>query len=156
MLRRPAGVAVERADEGMRREYRILAALGGTDVPHPAVVALCTDHDVLGRTFYLMKRVEGVNPIPPPAALDDECHRAEIAFAMVGALARLHQVDWRARGLGDVGRPDGFHERQAQRWGRQLASYAGRELPGRRHRDGVAGRQPAGASSPRSCTATTT
>jgi aminoglycoside phosphotransferase (APT) family kinase protein len=130
VLRRPAQVAAERADEGMRREYRILAALGGTDVPHPAVVALCTDHDVLGRTFYLMERVEGVNPIPPPAALDDERHRAEIAFAMVGALARLHQVDWRARGLGDVGRPGGFHERQAQRWGRQLASYAGRELPG--------------------------
>ena len=130
VLRRPAEVAAQRADEGMRREYRILAALGGTDVPHPAVVALCTDHDVLGRTFYLMQRVEGVNPIPPPAALDDDRHRAEIAFAMVGALARLHQVDWRGRGLGDLGRPEGFHERQAQRWGGQLASYAGRELPG--------------------------
>lgn len=54
VLRRPAAVAAERADEGMRREYRILAALSGTDVPHPAVVALCTDHDVPGRTFYLM------------------------------------------------------------------------------------------------------
>ena len=54
VLRRPAKVAVAKADEGMRREYRILAALAGSAVPHPAVVALCDDHDVLGCTFYLM------------------------------------------------------------------------------------------------------
>jgi aminoglycoside phosphotransferase (APT) family kinase protein len=130
VLRRPAKVAIERANEGMRREYRILAALDGTNVPHPGVVALCEDHDVLGCTFFLMQHVEGVNPFPPPPALDDERHRAEIAFSMVDALARLHDVDWRSAGLGDLGRPDGFHERQVARWSRQLASYGGRELPG--------------------------
>jgi aminoglycoside phosphotransferase (APT) family kinase protein len=128
VLRRPAKVAVERANEGMRREYRILAALGGTDVPHPAVVALCEDHDVLGCTFFLMERIEGVHPFPPP--FDDDRHRAEIAFAMIDALACLHGVDWRAKGLGDLGRPDRFHERQVDRWSRQLASYQGRDLPG--------------------------
>jgi aminoglycoside phosphotransferase (APT) family kinase protein len=130
VLRRPAQVAVERADEGMRREYRILAALDGTDVPHPAVVALCEDTDVLGCTFFLMERVEGVNPFPPPPEFDTDRHRAEIAFGMVDALAWLHEVDWRARGLGDLGRPERFHERQVDRWSRQLASYQGRELPG--------------------------
>jgi aminoglycoside phosphotransferase (APT) family kinase protein len=130
VLRRPHKVAIERANEGMRREYRILAALDGTGVPHPAVVALCEDHDVLGCTFYLMERVEGVSPVPAPPALDDDRHRAEIAFAMVDALARLHEVDWRAAGLGDLGRPERFHERQVDRWSRQLASYEGRELPG--------------------------
>jgi aminoglycoside phosphotransferase (APT) family kinase protein len=128
VLRRPAKVAVERANEGMRREYRILAALGGTDVPHPAVVALCEDHDVLGCTFFLMERIEGVHPFPSP--FDDDHHRAEIAFALVDALARLHGVDWRAKGLGDLGRPERFHERQVDRWSRQLASYQGRDLPG--------------------------
>ena len=48
VLRRPAAVAIERADEGMRREYRILDALTGSKVPHPETVALCEDHDVLG------------------------------------------------------------------------------------------------------------
>jgi aminoglycoside phosphotransferase (APT) family kinase protein len=129
VLRRPAKVAVERANEGMRREYRILAALGGTDVPHPAVVALCEDHDVLGCTFFLMERVEGVHPLPQSPFADDR-HRAEVAFAMVDGLARLHEVDWRAKGLGDLGRPEQFHERQVGRWSRQLASYQGRELPG--------------------------
>ncbi len=49
-------MAAQRVDEGMVREYRMLAVLGGTDVPHPAVVALCADHDVLGRTLYVMER----------------------------------------------------------------------------------------------------
>jgi aminoglycoside phosphotransferase (APT) family kinase protein len=130
VLRRPAKVAVDRANEGMRREYRILSALGGTGVPHPAVVALCEDPAVLGCTFFLMERVEGVSPIPAPGLLDDDVHRAQITFAMIDALARLHEVDWRAAGLDDLGRPEGFHERQVERWGRQLASYNGRELPG--------------------------
>jgi aminoglycoside phosphotransferase (APT) family kinase protein len=130
VLRRPAKVAIERADEGMRREYRILAALAGTDVPHPAVVALCDDHSVLGCTFYLMARVDGVGPFPPPAGFDTPSGRAAIAYGLVDALAALHRVDWKAAGLGDLGRPEGFHQRQVSRWGKQLASYQGREVPG--------------------------
>jgi aminoglycoside phosphotransferase (APT) family kinase protein len=49
---------------------------------------------------------------------------------LVDALANLHQIDWQAAGLADLGRPDGFHERQVERWGTQLASYGGRALPG--------------------------
>jgi aminoglycoside phosphotransferase (APT) family kinase protein len=130
VLRRPAQVAIDRADEGMRREFRLLAALAGSPVPHPAVVALCDDHAVLGCTFYVMEQVEGVHPLPAPPALDDEVHRAELAFAMVDALAAIHEVDWRAAGLADLGRPEQFHERQVSRWTKQLASYEGRELPG--------------------------
>jgi aminoglycoside phosphotransferase (APT) family kinase protein len=108
----------------------MLAALEGTDVPHPAAIALCDDHRVLGCTFYLMDRVEGVNPLPVPAALDDQQHRDEVAYSMVDALARLHGVDWRAAGLADLGHPEHFHQRQVARWTRQLASYGGRPLPG--------------------------
>jgi aminoglycoside phosphotransferase (APT) family kinase protein len=130
VLRRPTRVAVDRANEGMRREFRILAALAGTDVPHPEVVALCDDHSVLGCTFYLMERVRGVNPFPLPAMFDTDERRSEVAYSMVEALARLHLVDWRAAGIGDLGRPEGFHQRQVDRWSRQLASYEGRDLPG--------------------------
>ncbi|MBL7502061.1 phosphotransferase family protein [Frankia sp. CNm7] len=130
VLRRPAAVAVDGADAGMRREYRILAALGGTGVPHPGVVALCEDPAVLGPVFYLMERLDGVVLVPPPAPLDTDTGRAEVARSMAESLARLHAVDWRGRGLGDLGRPEGFHERQTSRWIRQLRSYEGRELPG--------------------------
>lgn len=130
VLRRPAKVAVANADEGMRREFRVLQALEGTNVPHPGPVALCDDHRVLGRTFYLMEHVPGVAALPVPPALNDDRGRAELSFAMVDALARLHDVDWRAAGLADLGRPHGFHERQVHRWSSQLSSYEGRALPG--------------------------
>jgi aminoglycoside phosphotransferase (APT) family kinase protein len=131
ILRRPAGIALERANEGMSREYRILSALRGSPVPHPEVVALCEDHDVLGCTFFVMERIDGINPMPPlPDALDTDETRSEVAYAMVDALAAIHSLDWRAVGLGDLGRPDGFHERQVERWIRQLSSYEGRDLPG--------------------------
>ena len=130
VLRRPRRVAIEKADEGMRREYRILRALEGTPVPHAAPIALCDDHDVLGCTFYLMGLVEGVDPFPAPPALDDAAGHVALAFALVDALAQLHDVDWRAAGLGDLGRPEGFHERQVSRWSGQLATYRDRDLPG--------------------------
>ncbi|NUU22642.1 MAG: phosphotransferase family protein [Streptomycetaceae bacterium] len=141
VLRRPAGVAAERAEDGLRREFRILSALGETSVPHPRVVAFCDDRSVMGTLFYLVERVEGFAPMPdaiPPgyAASDpasdtlDDSRRA-IALAMTDALADLHAVDPYAVGLGDLGRPEGFHERQVSRWMRQLASYPdGDGLPG--------------------------
>lgn len=130
VLRRPALVAIARADEGMRREFRILDALAGSEVPHPATVALCEDPEVLGCTFFLMERVAGINPAPPLPEPFEERDQPGVAFAMVDALAALHDFDWRGRGLADLGRPEGFHERQVDRWTSQLASYEGRELPG--------------------------
>lgn len=130
VLRRPAIVAIERANDGMRREFQILDALKGSDVPHPETVALCEDHDVLGCTFFLMQEVTGIAPAPPlPDDFGAE-DRAGVAFAMIDALAALHEFDWQRSALVDFGRPEGFHERQVDRWSTQLASYQGRELPG--------------------------
>src|ERR1700712_2598696 len=72
VLRRPATVAIARANDGMRREFRLLSALEGTPVPHPAPVALCEDEEVLGCVFYLMQQVHGVHPMPAPGGLDDD------------------------------------------------------------------------------------
>ena len=130
VLRRPAQVAIERADDGMRREFRFLTAFEGTPVPHPAPVALCDDHAVLGCTFYLMALVDGMNPLPAPEWVDDATGRTELTFALTDALARLHEVDPVAAGIADLGRPGDFHERQVSRWIRQLESYDGRQLPG--------------------------
>lgn len=130
VLRRPPSVAVHRANDGMLREYRILAALEDSAVPHPRVVALCEDHSVLGCTFFLMDRISGINPLPVPAPLDDETHRSDIALALVRTLAHIHEVDWSALGLADLGHPGQFHERQVTRWRGQLSSYKGRKLVG--------------------------
>lgn len=131
VLRRPAVIALERADRGMEREFRVLRALEGTDVPHPPPIALCTDREVLGSAFYLMGHVDGftsLQRLPEPFARDARLQR-DIVLATADALGRLARVDWRARGLAGFGRPEGFHERQVGRWLSQLDSYRAREIP---------------------------
>jgi aminoglycoside phosphotransferase (APT) family kinase protein len=131
VLRRPAVIALERADRGMEREFRMLRALEGTDVPHPTPIALCTDRDVIGSAFYLMGHVDGftsLQPLPEPFAHDTRLQR-EALLATADALGRLARVDWQARGLAGFGRPEGFHERQVGRWLSQLDSYRAREIP---------------------------
>jgi aminoglycoside phosphotransferase (APT) family kinase protein len=134
-LRIPPPAAPARRDAGMVREWRIMEALGGTDVPHPKAVALCTDPAVLGHTFYLMGFVDGWSPMaahrrwPEPFGSDLAARRG-LAFELVEGIARLSKVDWRAKGLADLGHPDGFHERQVDRWTAFIKKLNGRDLPG--------------------------
>ena len=134
-LRIPPASAPAERDAGIVREWRIIEALSGTEVPHTTAVAVCTDPAVLGRTFYLMGFVDGWSPMSTrrqwPAPFDaDRAARRGLAFQLIEGIALLSRVDWRARGLSDLGRPDGFHERQVDRWTAFLNRIKGRELPG--------------------------
>jgi aminoglycoside phosphotransferase (APT) family kinase protein len=134
-LRIPPSSAPAERDAGIVREWRIIEALDGSDVPHTPAVAVCTDPAVLGRTFYLMGFVDGWSPMSTrrqwPAPFDaDRAARRGLAFQLIEGIALLSRVDWRARGLSDLGRPDGFHERQVDRWTAFLNRIKGRELPG--------------------------
>ena len=62
-LRKPPKDAPAGRDDGILREWRIIEALGGSDVPHTEAVAVCTDTSVLGCTFYLMGFVDGWSPM---------------------------------------------------------------------------------------------
>ncbi len=134
-LRRPPEPVPAGRNETMLREYRLLAALGDTDVPHARVLAGCDDPDVIGGCFYLMEFVDGWSPIqegsvwPEPFVTDLEARRG-LAFQLVDGIARLSRVDWEARGLEGFGKPDGFHERQVDRWLGHLAAVQFRPLPG--------------------------
>ncbi|MFL6206649.1 MAG: phosphotransferase family protein [Acidimicrobiales bacterium] len=133
-LRIPPPEAPAPRDDGILREWRIIDALSGTDVPHTPALAACTDASVLGRTFYLMGFVDGWSPInvdgwPAPFDADVEARRG-LAYQLVEGIALLSKVDWQAKGLQDLGRPDGFHERQVDRWTTFLERIKGRELPG--------------------------
>jgi aminoglycoside phosphotransferase (APT) family kinase protein len=131
VVRRPATVALDRADDGMRREFRLLSALEGTAVPHPEPLALCDDPDVFGCVFYVMSFVDGFMPSDPlPAGWDDPASRRAMSFSAVDAMAALHALDWQARGLDDLGRIDGFHRRQRARWLSQYHAYPSQLLDG--------------------------
>lgn len=125
VLRRPPAHPTADGNETMRREARMLGALAGTGVPHPALIARCGDESVLGAAFYLMEPVEGFNPGVglPPRHAGDPALRHRMGLAMVEAIAALGAVDHRAAGLDDFGNPDGFLERQVARWRRQLDGY---------------------------------
>jgi len=103
-------------------------------VPHCRAWGVCEDTTVLGSTFYLMELIDGWSPISEPdwpePFLSDLDARAGLAFELVDAIARLSRVDWSARGLDGLGRPDGFHERQVDRWLAHLDAFQFRDIPG--------------------------
>ena len=109
------------------RETRVLRALADTDVPHPALIAVCEDTSVLGdAVFYLMEPVDGFNAGSELPALhaDNAGIRHDMGLSMADAIARLGAVDHIAVGLADFGKPDGFLDRQVPRWLSELESYA--------------------------------
>ena len=109
------------------RETRVLRALAGTDVPHPALIAVCEDISILGdAVFYLMEPVEGFNAGSemPELHASTVAVRHEMGLSMAAAVARLGAVDHVAVGLADFGKPTGFLERQVPRWLSELESYS--------------------------------
>jgi aminoglycoside phosphotransferase (APT) family kinase protein len=130
ILRRPPlGHVLPRAHD-MGREHRVLTALFGTPVPVPETLALCTDPNVLGVTFYVMREVPGTvmrHPEDTDALVPQA--RAALADALVRSLADLHAVDPDAVGLGDYGRRGDYCVRQIRTWAGQWERSKTRDLP---------------------------
>ncbi len=132
VLRRPPLQVPRGRNEIMLREYRVIAALSDSDVPHPHAIAVCDDPSVVGACFYIMEHIDGWTPMGDlPAPFDQDPNlRAGMANELVDAIAKLGQVDWRAAGLEGFGKPDGFLERQVDRWLAHLAKIKFRDIPG--------------------------
>jgi aminoglycoside phosphotransferase (APT) family kinase protein len=130
ILRRPPlGHVLPRAHD-MGREYRVLGALFPTVVPVPEPLALCTDPEVLGATFYVMREVPGqVLRYPADTEALSPRARGELASALIATLADLHEVSPDAVGLGDYGRRSGYCVRQIRTWGAQWERSKTRDLP---------------------------
>lgn len=140
VLRRPPLGHVLATAHDMGREHRIIAALGATDVPVPPVVGLCEDDAVNGAPFYVMGFVDGqVVRTPADAERLSLEQRLKASESIVDVMAAIHAVDVEAVGLGDLGRHDGYIERQLKRWYRQyqgsveLAPEAGHATVDRVH-----------------------
>jgi aminoglycoside phosphotransferase (APT) family kinase protein len=127
--RPPLGHVLETAHD-MGREHRVMAALSNSSVPVPEMIALCREAEVIGAPFYVMSYVDGtVYRSEDQLAQVGEKQALQVADALIDVLAQLHAVDPHAIGLGDLGRPDGYLERQLRRWGKQLQSSYSREVP---------------------------
>ena len=126
VLRRPPRRPRPESDEVMLREMKVLAALAGSDVPHPGFVAGEGDPAVLGTSFYLMEPVAGFNATValPPLHAGSADVRRRMGEAIVDGAVALSRIDPHEAGLDDLGKLDGWLERQAPRWRAQLEGYA--------------------------------
>ena len=123
----PSGFMVfPRRDYDMGRQFRLLQALGRTDIPVPPALWLEEDASVIGAPFYIMEKVAGWVPgdFPPYHAagpLFDASlpEREAVWFNAVDTLARIHTLDWQQAGLGFLGSPASGTDLLAQ----QIAYY---------------------------------
>jgi len=118
LRRKPAGKLLPSA-HAVDREFRVMRALEGSDVPVAKAYALCEDSGVIGTAFYVMDYVEGRlfwdAALPEVAAAD----RRAIYDEMTRVIAALHSVDYAAVGLADFGKTGRYIERQVARWTQQ-------------------------------------
>ena len=114
MRRGPFGVVVKGAHE-MSREYKALVGLEKMWTKSPRPVAFCDDLGGVGATFYLMKRVDGVVLRKDTAGLSPDVVR-RLSESLIDTLVEYHAIDYVAAGLGGLGKPDGFLERQVPGW----------------------------------------
>ena len=139
VLRRPPRHRRAFSNRALIREMRVLAALAGTQVTVPPLIAACEDPAVLdGPVFYLMEVVEGFNCMHELPALHAGSPRVrhQMGLEAAHAAAKLSQVDYVAVGLSELGNPVGFLDRQVPRWLAELDGYSalegyhGPDLPG--------------------------
>ena len=118
VLRRPPLGPVPPRAHDMPREFRILQHLFPSFPLAPEPYVLCEDPSVIGAPFYVMERRRGLildQELPPGWAPNGQLHRG-IAESLVRTLVDLHAVDWQAAGLGDIGHPEGYMQRQVSGW----------------------------------------
>jgi aminoglycoside phosphotransferase (APT) family kinase protein len=131
VLRRPPnGVAIRSAHD-MGREYRILSRLVDVYPRVPRPLLYYPDIDVLGAPFYVMKRIPGlILRAKPPEGIDlSSASMQRLSESFIDNLAEIHAVDLQAAGLGDLGKPQGYVERQISGWTQRYHNAQTDDIP---------------------------
>ena len=118
VLRRPPFGSKVKTAHDMGREYRVLSKLHAAFEAAPKVILYCDNESVIGAPFYLMEPIAGVIPrraMPKGYELTPERAKS-LSESFIDTLARLHGLDYAAIGLGDLGKPQGYMERQLRGW----------------------------------------
>jgi aminoglycoside phosphotransferase (APT) family kinase protein len=118
LRKKPAGVLLPSA-HAVDREYRVMKALGGSDVPVPRMLTLCDDDSIIGTMFFVMDFADGRSFWDPALPGLEPAERGAIYGEMNRVIAALHSVDYQAVGLGDYGKPGNYFARQIARWSKQ-------------------------------------
>jgi len=131
ILRRPPFGTIAKSAHDMGREYRVMNQLK----PHypyvPNMIAFCEDDAIIGCDFYLMERLVGIIPrsdLPKELVLDKE-QTAQLCSNVVNKLIELHQVDYEAAGLADLGKGEGYITRQIEGWSKRYTNAKTDNVP---------------------------
>lgn len=125
VMRRPPFGTKPKSGHDMHREYRVMTALKPVFSAVPKTLYYTDDTTVIGAEFYVMERVEGhlVHQKIPKDWTDDygwdEAKTRKLCYSFFDKLVELHQVDYKAIGLEDFGRPVGYVERQILGWNKR-------------------------------------
>ncbi|MFZ0276428.1 MAG: phosphotransferase family protein [Candidatus Sulfotelmatobacter sp.] len=131
VLRRPPFGSQVKSAHDMGREYRVFSRLHETFPVAPKVILHCDDLSVLGAPFYVMEPIRGVilrRELPPGLLLSPATAR-QLSEAFLDNLVRLHAVEYDRIGLGDLGKPQGYLERQVRGWIERYHNSATHDLP---------------------------
>jgi len=131
VLRRPPFGSKVKTAHDMGREFRVLSKLHAHYPPAPEVLLFCEDESVLGAPFYLMEPIHGVilrKDVPPDLDFSPEPAR-RVSESFLDNLALLHGLDYNSIGLGDLGRPQGYLERQVRGWTERYQGSKTHDIP---------------------------
>lgn len=131
VLRRPPIGTRPKSGHDMNREFRVLSALRASFAECPRPLHFCVDESVIGAPFYVVERIRGIilrRDYPAGLEATPTLVRAQ-QVALIEALVRLHGLDYRALGLADLGRPDGYAARQVRGWTERFASARTSDAP---------------------------
>jgi aminoglycoside phosphotransferase (APT) family kinase protein len=118
VLRRPPFGSKVKSAHDMGREFRVLSKLHSVYAPAPEVLLYCDDDSVIGASFYVMEPIHGIILRRKlPRGLDFPAEKARrLSESFIENLIHLHRVNYAAVGLADLGRPQGYLERQVRGW----------------------------------------
>jgi aminoglycoside phosphotransferase (APT) family kinase protein len=118
VLRRPPFGSKVKSAHDMSREFRVLSKLHSVYAPAPEALLYCDDESVIGAPFYVMNPIHGIilrRHVPP--GLDFPAEKARrLSESFVDNLIRLHRAEYAAVGLSDLGKPEGYLQRQVRGW----------------------------------------
>ena len=131
VLRRPPFGSKVRSAHDMAREYRVLSKLHGAYPAAPKAILYCDDPSILNAPFYLMEPILGMilRRDPPPGVPFPPQTARQLSEAFLDNLARLHRLDYAAIGLADLGKPQGYLERQVKGWIERYHNSKTHDLP---------------------------
>ena len=131
VLRRPPFGTKAATAHDMGREYRILKALKPLYPYVPTVLAFCEDPEVIGAPFYVMERIRGIILRKDlPQGLDYTPDQARVLCTnFLSVYHELHAIDYGAAGLADLGRPEGYVQRQVEGWSGRYRAARTEDVP---------------------------